>query len=162
MRRLIRVGQWAGYRFGVIPWQERWIVLQTVGWLPLIYLGLRFYGFNVWYERLRQWGERPSSHWLTPVETTEQAQRIARIVNLIAWYGLFRANCLHRSLTLWWLLRQRGMQPDLRIGVRRREGLFEAHAWVEWQGVVLNDSADVGQKYAPFDQAILPPGIRFR
>jgi hypothetical protein len=162
MGRWLRLGRWAGSRFRAISGSERWLTLQAAGWLPLMFLGLRLYGFNRWYERLRQWGERPSKRALAPVETTEQAQRVGRIVNVVARYGLFRGNCLHRSLTLWWLLRQRGAQPDLRIGARRREGRFEAHAWVEWRGVVLNDSPDVGRQYAPFEQAILPPGARLR
>ena len=31
------------------------------------------------------------------------------------------------------------------------QGRFEAHAWVERQGVALNDRADIGRDFAPFD-----------
>ena len=31
-------------------------------------------------------------------------------------------------------------------------GGLEAHAWVVWQGAVLNDSPDVAQRYAVLDQ----------
>jgi len=42
------------------------------------------------------------------------------------------------------------------IGVRKATGRFEAHAWVELRGVVLNDSADVRERFAAFDRAIRP------
>jgi hypothetical protein len=28
---------------------------------------------------------------------------------------------------------------------------FHAHAWLEWNGEVLNDAADVGSQYLPFN-----------
>jgi hypothetical protein len=60
---------------------------------------------------------------------------------------LFHPTCLHRSLTLWWLLRRQGVASELRIGVRKEQGRFEAHAWVERAGVALNDRADIGQDF---------------
>ena len=39
------------------------------------------------------------------------------------------ASCLAQSMALVWLLRGRGMDADLRIGVKDA-GAFEAHAWV--------------------------------
>ncbi|MCB0202701.1 MAG: lasso peptide biosynthesis protein, partial [Anaerolineae bacterium] len=33
----------------------------------------------------------------------------------------------------------------------------EAHAWVVWQGAVLNDSPDVAQRYTPLDLAARIP-----
>jgi hypothetical protein len=68
--------------------------------------------------------------------------------------GLCRGNCLEQSLVLWALLRERGIHAQLRVGVRKGEGGLEAHAWVELEGVVLNDSDDVHGHYAPFDEAI--------
>jgi hypothetical protein len=69
---------------------------------------------------------------------------------------LYRATCLPRSLALWWLLRRRGIAADLRIGVRKEGGRFEAHAWTEWRGTVLNDGDDVGERFAVFQRAIKP------
>jgi hypothetical protein len=56
------------------------------------------------------------------------------------------------------LLRRRGIAGDLRIGVRKEAGRFEAHAWVELGGRVLNDNEDVGERFAAFGRAILPVG----
>jgi hypothetical protein len=83
-----------------------------------------------------------------------QALRISHLVDLAARHGLYPANCLQRSLALWWMLRRRGIQSELQFGTRKADGRFEAHAWIEVAGVVLNDSGDVRLCYAPFDRAI--------
>ena len=74
----------------------------------------------------------------------------ATMVNIAAAHGFYRATCLPRSLTLWWLLGCWGITTDLRLGVRRAAGQFEAHGWVEYQGIVLNDTEDVTQRFATF------------
>jgi hypothetical protein len=48
-----------------------------------------------------------------------------------------------------WLLRRRGLKPALKLGVRVVESKFHAHAWVEFDGRVLNDSQDVSTRFAP-------------
>jgi hypothetical protein len=58
--------------------------------------------------------------------------------------------CLTRSLTLYWLLRRRGISTDLRLGARQRDNIFQAHAWLEYHGRVINDAADVAEGYAVF------------
>ena len=40
-----------------------------------------------------------------------------------------RNRCLVRSLMRLWLLRCRGVSAEIVLGVRKRAGLFEAHAW---------------------------------
>ncbi len=65
-----------------------------------------------------------------------------------------RPNCLERSLALWWMLRLNRIHGELHIGGRKSQGRFEAHAWVEWGGHVLNDSADVHEHYSRFDAPI--------
>ena len=62
---------------------------------------------------------------------------------------IFSADCLEESLALWWLLRRNGIDPDFRIGVRTITGRFESHAWVEYQGMVLNDMDRISIIYTP-------------
>ena len=69
--------------------------------------------------------------------------------------------CLSQSLALWALLRAQGLETGLRIGVAKQDPLnafnpdnFRAHAWVEYQGSVLNDSAEVVRRFAPHSPEI--------
>lgn len=80
------------------------------------------------------------------------AQKAAYLVNRIARYWFPEGNCLKRSLTLWFLLRRRGINGDLRVGVRRHEGNFQAHAWVEYGDRVVNDLATIAQHYSVFEE----------
>jgi len=71
------------------------------------------------------------------------ARRLAAAVSLASRRGVFRPNCLVRSLALSRLL-EREQVPGwhVRIGVRGRTGQFEAHAWVELGAEVLADSSE--------------------
>jgi len=84
----------------------------------------------------------------------------ARITNVMvqvaARHGVYSATCLPQSLTLWWLLRRQGIESDLRFGARKEAERMEAHAWVELDGVPLNDTLDVDQRFKPFERAVIP------
>jgi hypothetical protein len=80
------------------------------------------------------------------------------MVNLAARRGIFNANCLQRSLPLWWMLKRQNIHGDLKIGVRLNQQQCEAHAWVEYLGCVLNDSEDVSERFTPFRDAIISLG----
>ena len=91
---------------------------------------------------------------LPALAQSEAARRTVRAVRSAELHGLTKPNCLERSVTLWWMLRREGIEGELHIGARHQAGKFEAHAWVELDGRVLNDAADVHQHYARFDAPI--------
>jgi len=141
--------------FWSLPGSERKVLLQALIALPSTALALRFVGFSRWQAtlaRLAPVDEKMSSG--VAGSSLERAQRIARMVQAASQYSPRRGNCLEQSLVLWWLLRREGMPSALRIGVRKLESEFEAHAWVELDSVVLNDTGDVHQHYVPFGRAI--------
>ena len=67
-----------------------------------------------------------------------------------ARHSIFPSTCLERSLVLWWLLARRGVASRLRIGVRKSGEKFEAHAWVERDGVAIGEPEEAHLHYAPF------------
>jgi aryl-alcohol dehydrogenase-like predicted oxidoreductase len=83
----------------------------------------------------------------------ERIRMAVRMVNAAARYGGHRPTCLEKSLALWWLLRQQGTVSSVRIGARKVDGKLEAHAWVECEGVVLNEPREEHRHYATFDAA---------
>ena len=72
--------------------------------------------------------------------------------------GPWWPKCLLRSLTLGWLLSRRGIPFVIRIGVpvdtvaakTKHSGDFQAHAWVEHAGIVLNDRQDIASDFSTF------------
>ena len=101
-------------------------------------VGFRVFGFPRVYRIAQQWGNRravvPSGNYRPVVGRTLEAVGIAT-----RYYWRRRLDCLPRAMTVYLLLRRRGIQATLHIGVKRYP--FGAHAWVECEGRVLDDSA---------------------
>jgi hypothetical protein len=128
---------------------------QAVILLPLTALALRLAGLRRSQRIfLRLLPHDPARKIEWSEAALARALRLSRLVDLAARHGVYPANCLQRSLTLLWMLRRRGIQSDLRFGTRKAGGRFEAHAWIEVEGVVLNDDDDVRLCYTTFDRAI--------
>jgi hypothetical protein len=73
----------------------------------------------------------------------DRAYAIALAISRAAEHGLFRPFCLVRALALQSLLTASGIRgSDVRVGVRRENGAFAAHAWIVWRGDVLGDRPD--------------------
>lgn len=70
-----------------------------------------------------------------------RASRYAYWLERASRHHLIRARCLHRAIALHRRLRGEGLPSELRIGVRKANGVFEAHAWVVLGGSPVNESA---------------------
>ena len=79
-----------------------------------------------------------------------EARRLALAIVRAARYGVFRPQCLVRSVALSRMLERRGIDGALvRVGVRRASGEFLAHAWVEYGGQTLGDADDHVGTFVP-------------
>jgi hypothetical protein len=142
-------------RFRKRPWDERVLILRAMALLPLTEVGLRCFGFQRWKELIEKFSlsARGARTLPLPVQR-ELAGRAVRAVRSVELHGPATPNCLERSMTLWWLLRRDGIEGELHIGARKEGEKFQAHAWVELSGEVLNDSPEVHNHYARFDAPI--------
>ena len=123
--------------------------------LPLIALSLRLRGFNKTREALQK---RHSAHLPQEQRKSDPAKTVeitCRMVRAGAHYGPLHPTCLVESLALWHLLQTQGIPVQLRIGVRKLSGKFEAHAWVESEGVPLNQVEEAHHHYLAFDSGFL-------
>jgi hypothetical protein len=143
-------GKWR--RFRQRPPEDRVLILRAALILPLTGIGLRLFGFRRWKGLIEKFA-RPAhlSQSLPAGMQRETALRAVRAVRSVELHGPANPNCLERSMTLWWLLRRNGVDGELHLGARKENGRFEAHAWVELGGQILNDGAEVHQHYARFD-----------
>lgn len=122
--------------------RERAATLAYAVALPLISLALRTAG----YKRTRQWLEAlspPRATRALPARAPAalpDPERLAWMVQRAAGAAaLANTSCLRQSLLLVYLLRRRGLQPELQFGVARGADAMDLHAWVELDG------APVGQ-----------------
>jgi len=138
-------------KFLALSTEEKRVFLSAVLLLPLIWLVLRLFGLA----HLQAWIDRVPFAARMQLSVAELSD-IGALVNSAARYTPSPVTCLTRSLLLRWLLRRRGIASVLRIGVQLVEGRLDAHAWVEYQGVPINDAPDVGQRFAAFNETLSP------
>ena len=142
-------------RFRMRPSEDRRLILRAALLLPMTEIGLRFFRFRRWKRLIEKFSLSSRVPRSLPADAQrELALRAVRAVRSVELHGPTKPNCLERSITLWWLLRQDGIEGELHIGARKQDGRFEAHAWVELGGKVLNDDVEVHQHYARFDAPI--------
>ncbi len=136
---------------------DRFMLVRMTVMLPLIALALRLCGFRRVIASISKFSRKTNRRPV--VDEAAQVQRIKNCCRYVKCNGIYRGNCLSRSLMIWWLLRRQGIECDLRIGTRFVEGAFQAHAWVEHQGRPVNAGPRVRGKYSTFDHAFMPHGI---
>ena len=140
-----------------MSWPERGLFFLALLLLPVTALALWLLGLRRTQAVLMRLAPAPNPLGEGKENSrSQQALVIARIVRAAASHGPYRANCLKQSLVLWWLLRLRGIDSDLRLGVSKAAAGMEAHAWVECGGRPLNDREDVSLRFTPFHRAIVP------
>jgi hypothetical protein len=77
-----------------------------------------------------------------------RADRLAWLVGVAARRHLWSVSCLEKSLVLETLLVRYGFSPELKIGVRREDGVLQAHAWVEIAGKPLAEPREIETRFA--------------
>jgi hypothetical protein len=133
---------------GLSPGQRR-IVVAAVLLLPLFGLALRVLGLG------RMQGLLTARRSMArAIVGLPEIQSIGKLVNTAAHQSPFPATCLTRSFLLAWLLARRGIPSQLRIGVQLTQGAFAAHAWVECQGIPVNDKPDIASQFHAFDTLV--------
>ena len=138
-------------RFRSFSLFDYYLLLRVAIMLPVVKIRLKFEGLN----SVLLWAVGPSTRpRTTATDTTFRSVHLGNIVNLVSAKGFYHANCLCRSLVLLRLMRREGFMGELRIGVAPEpngsSSILNAHAWVEFRGVVINDHEHVASKHAVF------------
>jgi transglutaminase superfamily protein/coenzyme PQQ synthesis protein D (PqqD) len=108
-------------------------------YLTLVDLMLAVGGFRELYRTVEGWPVI-NKHW----GRLEAINEICGAVDKACVYYPKHALCLQRSVVAACLLRQLGIQAEMVIGCHKLP--FSSHAWVEVEGIVVNDHKNV-QKY---------------
>ena len=125
--------------------------------LPLVRWSLRLRGYGKTFTSLQRRVQLQAKGTENLAEVREKVQATCRMVRAALRYSLTEFTCLEESLTLWYLLRKQGIPTCLRIGVRKENEKFEAHAWVEHGGEALNQDEAMHRHYAAFEQDLPEP-----
>lgn len=129
---------------------ERCLLSEALLLLPSVAIGLRFLGYRRILRKLEAGAGRFPTDIPADVPPLVFVELAVWAVRLAAARGPYRATCLRQSISLWWMLMRRGIGSEIKIGIQRTDTGIEAHAWVERDGRVLNDSQDIARRYPPF------------
>ena len=140
-------------RFRRLSGFERGVVLEALIALPVAWLAVRLLGFRVCRGAFEERARAARNSSFLETDTLNIAKRIARLGAVTASNLVFRTSCLEHSLVLCRLLRRRGMNPTLRIGARKEADRFEAHAWVEMAGNVVDGGGTEHLHFRPFERS---------
>jgi hypothetical protein len=100
--------------------------------------------FQALYQRVRGRSIRPL------VSNAETCRHVSEAIDRACVLYFKPVQCLQRSAATVCLLRQLGIPARLVIGARHLP--FQAHAWVEVEGHVINDKLSVTETYAVLDR----------
>jgi hypothetical protein len=142
---------------------ERQLFLKVLYLLPMTALRVQRLGLKettAWLNRARPPANGgPAAH----TDALAQAHRTAQLAAQAVRYSLVKGKCLSQSIVLWHLLKCQGIHSDLRIGVKKVDDRlpfagdnFDAHAWVEYQGELLNERPDVYERFAVIQHSLFP------
>jgi len=145
-------------RFSALERPAQALFLRAIVLLPLVALSLRWRGFRATQAAL-QLSPSNARQKCDSALVSQEAAMAAHMVNAADRHGFVHPSCLAKSMTLWWLLGRQGIDSHLRIGIRKENDKFEAHAWVERDGAALNEPDEHHHHFAAFDAALsaLPP-----
>jgi len=136
-------------RFLALPAPERRLLLLLMVMQPSISLALRFRGYRRTHHWLLRRSGHPRPHAASGIELAA-AERVASLAGIAGRRGPVATSCLRQSLAVLWVLRRRGLQPELKFGVDRVGPTADMHAWVELEGVPL---AQPRMRHAAFQPA---------
>lgn len=149
-------------RFLRLPASEKACFAQAWVLLPLTAIALRFTRLQRWQSALDRGARNRTALPVAAEELARLAEPVARMVRAASRRLPFQPTCLHQSVVLQFLLARRGIPAQMRLGSQLDGAKFQAHAWVECGGHILNDADDIHLRYTPFDHPVVSDEARSR
>jgi hypothetical protein len=133
-------------RFCALNAADRRLMVESAAWLVAVRTGLMLLPFLA----LRRVLSSLSARVRHSPNSTHEPARVAWAVAHTARHLPFSTTCLIESLAAHAMLRRRGVNCDVRFGVRPPLGgpTLAAHAWIECDGAVLLGQVDDLSEYA--------------
>jgi Transglutaminase-like superfamily len=123
-------------RFLSLERSDRWLVLEAVGLTAAVWIGVSVLRYAAVRRILDACTRIPGA--AGGDEPRARAHRICWATSAVA-ARFAGATCLVQALTAETMMRRRGLVPVVRLGIRMRRSPtpLEAHAWLEYDGVVV-------------------------
>ena len=123
---------------------DRVLAARALAWLVAATAAVRFFSYARVTRAVARIPRGRGS--ITPAECATAVRRAATI---------WPAGCLPQAIAGYCLLRRAGLAPVIRLGVAREQQRFDAHAWLECDGVIVT-GGDMERPYAPLPSTERP------
>lgn len=133
-------------RFFEFSNSDRWTLVSFGLRVPIYKLGLSLLGYH-----------RFQKHFIKlpltaqPEQFLTYAKHQGLLINMAVSGVAGGENCLLRSVMLTRRLGKLGYRPEIKFGIDRNNSRFQAHSWVEVDGIVLNDRDSVAENHVIFE-----------
>jgi hypothetical protein len=126
-----------------------WVYLSKA-WLIIAKINVttRWLNYSSWKLRLVEAMQQKQT--AGPKAPKEEIYRLRKLFNAALRMQFLPTNCLRRSLALYIFLKRHRIETRLRVGTKLTNGLLHGHAWLEHDGIVLNDHETIPRQYIPF------------
>jgi len=121
-----------------------WLLLGEAWW-GLLYFFLA--SKKTSFERLEKKLKFADLKKAIPSDSLLVAWGLQKLVYLASRLHLLGMTCFVRACTLQSMLKRRGIQSELRIGMNRSRAAISAHAWVEVMGQAIGEAEDIGEQF---------------
>lgn len=116
--------------------QEKILLTRFIFWLCWVSFSIRFFGYLRTRRLLSRFISLAALHEANKFQFA-RAERAAELIAMAGRHGLITATCLPQSVLLEYWLKRQNLAAEIKIGVRKADDLFDAHAWVELNGLAL-------------------------
>lgn len=123
-----------------LPREQVWSISRAWLALLLVQFSLDVLPYRYWQKRLN--AAINNHDGSSSMAKRQECRQIARDIAIAARNHFLKVNCLGRSLALHGLCHRAGFTTQIAIGIRKNRGNIEGHAWLEADGVVLNDTIE--------------------
>ena len=120
-----------------LPRPERRTLVAFALALPLIDIGIRTFGLKRTQKGF-SWLTRKALPRPCSDNDLANANRLVELADIAGTHGIYHITCLRQAVLVQHRLRRQGLPARLRIGARKNaDGVLEAHAWVDLEGIAL-------------------------
>ena len=130
-------------RFFKITARERSVLLRSFIWVTLYRVGLWVLPFAM----TKKWTSAAVAPVMTEAYDRHLVLEVIRAVRFASGF-VPSASCLTQALAARKLLGHYGQMADLKIGVTKSRGTFEAHAWLEIDGRIVIGKQPMHYRYS--------------
>ena len=134
-------------RFRALDAADRGLIVEGAAWLFFVRIGISTLPFLTLRRVLSSLSARSARR---PGDSRDSARRVAWAVTSAARHLPLPTTCLIESLAAQTMLRRRGVDCELRLGVKRPadRSSIAAHAWIVHEGAVVIGRVDDLYDYA--------------